>query len=83
MDGSGAAAGVVYDYYGGAAKLPWVPPDMMIAVDQGDSADFSNVGELCLKYGGGGHLNAGTCQVVHEDAERVLKEITAKVNADG
>jgi nanoRNase/pAp phosphatase (c-di-AMP/oligoRNAs hydrolase) len=23
----------------------------------------TNVGELMLKYGGGGHLNAGTCQV--------------------
>ena len=34
-----------------------------------------NIGELMLEYGGGGHRNAGTCQVSHEDAERVLGEI--------
>jgi nanoRNase/pAp phosphatase (c-di-AMP/oligoRNAs hydrolase) len=28
-----------------------------------------------LRYGGGGHLAAGTCQVPHEDSERVLAEI--------
>lgn len=28
-----------------------------------------------LQYGGGGHRNAGTCQVANEDAERVLGEI--------
>jgi nanoRNase/pAp phosphatase (c-di-AMP/oligoRNAs hydrolase) len=35
-----------------------------------------NVGEVMLHYGGGGHLAAGTCQVPHEDSERVLREIT-------
>ncbi len=34
-----------------------------------------NIGELMLQYGGGGHRNAGTCQVPNEDAERVLTEI--------
>jgi len=34
-----------------------------------------NIGELCLKYGGGGHLSAGSCQVEHERAEEVLSEI--------
>ncbi len=34
-----------------------------------------NIGELMLKYGGGGHMNAGTCQVPHEDAPRILEEI--------
>jgi nanoRNase/pAp phosphatase (c-di-AMP/oligoRNAs hydrolase) len=34
-----------------------------------------DIGELMLRYGGGGHLAAGTCQVPHEDAERVLVEI--------
>ncbi len=28
-----------------------------------------------LRYGGGGHLAAGTCQVPHEDSERVRAEI--------
>jgi nanoRNase/pAp phosphatase (c-di-AMP/oligoRNAs hydrolase) len=43
----------------------------------------TNVGELMLEYGGGGHDAAGTCQVANEDAERVLGELIARVNADG
>jgi nanoRNase/pAp phosphatase (c-di-AMP/oligoRNAs hydrolase) len=43
----------------------------------------TNVGELCLSYNGGGHLNAGTCQVVTADSDRVLQEIIQKINADG
>jgi nanoRNase/pAp phosphatase (c-di-AMP/oligoRNAs hydrolase) len=34
-----------------------------------------DVGEVMLRYGGGGHLAAGTCQVPHEDSRRVLAEI--------
>jgi nanoRNase/pAp phosphatase (c-di-AMP/oligoRNAs hydrolase) len=40
-----------------------------------------NVGELCLRYGGGGHENAGTCQVPAGDAEKVLDEILAIVDS--
>jgi nanoRNase/pAp phosphatase (c-di-AMP/oligoRNAs hydrolase) len=43
----------------------------------------TNVGELMYQYGGGGHLNAGTCQVENGEAERVLKELISKINADG
>ncbi len=43
----------------------------------------TNVGELMLKYGGGGHENAGTCQVENDRAEAVLQELIAKINADG
>jgi nanoRNase/pAp phosphatase (c-di-AMP/oligoRNAs hydrolase) len=42
----------------------------------------THVGNLCLQYGGGGHENAGTCQVANEDAERVLAELIAKIAAD-
>jgi nanoRNase/pAp phosphatase (c-di-AMP/oligoRNAs hydrolase) len=34
-----------------------------------------DVGEVMLRYGGGGHLAAGTCQVPHDAAERVQQEI--------
>jgi nanoRNase/pAp phosphatase (c-di-AMP/oligoRNAs hydrolase) len=40
-----------------------------------------DIGALMLSYGGGGHRNAGTCQVDHGDAERVLDEIDEAVNA--
>lgn len=43
----------------------------------------TNIGELMLAYGGGGHENAGTCQVENDRAESVLKELVAKINADG
>lgn len=43
----------------------------------------TNVGEVMLKYGGGGHEAAGTCQVENEDAERVLGELIEQINADG
>ena len=43
----------------------------------------TNVGELCLRYGGGGHLAAGTCQIDHDRAPQVLKEIISQINEDG
>lgn len=43
----------------------------------------TNVGELCLNYNGGGHLNAGTCQVANDEAEATLKVLIEKINADG
>jgi nanoRNase/pAp phosphatase (c-di-AMP/oligoRNAs hydrolase) len=43
----------------------------------------TNVGALCLGYGGGGHQNAGTCQVENEIADRVLREIISRINTDG
>jgi nanoRNase/pAp phosphatase (c-di-AMP/oligoRNAs hydrolase) len=43
----------------------------------------TNIGDLCLQYGGGGHKNAGTCQVPNEKADEVLKELIEKITADG
>lgn len=43
----------------------------------------TDVGTLMLSYGGGGHAAAGTCQVANADAEPVLAELIARVNADG
>lgn len=43
----------------------------------------TNVGELALKYGGGGHENAGTCQVENDDADRVLNELIETITKDG
>lgn len=43
----------------------------------------TNVGELMLQYGGGGHQNAGTCQIANDKADTVLAEIIDKINADG
>jgi len=43
----------------------------------------TNIGELMLQYAGGGHQNAGTCQVDNDKAEAVLNELIVKINADG
>ena len=43
----------------------------------------TNIGELMLSYGGGGHENAGTCQIANDQADKVLKELISKINADG
>jgi nanoRNase/pAp phosphatase (c-di-AMP/oligoRNAs hydrolase) len=39
----------------------------------------TNIGELMLRYGGGGHLNAGTCQIENDQASKVLKELIAQI----
>lgn len=44
-----------------------------------DKTSEVNIGEIMLSYGGGGHKNAGTCQVPHEDEERVLGELIEKL----
>ena len=43
----------------------------------------TNIGALMLEYGGGGHENAGTCQVDNDTAGSVLKALVAKINSDG
>jgi len=40
-----------------------------------------DVGSMVLQYGGGGHKQVGTCQVPHEDADRVIAEIISKCKA--
>ena len=48
-----------------------------------DRSSKTNVGDLMLKYGGGGHDAAGTCQIDNDKAGSVLSELIAKINADG
>ncbi len=43
----------------------------------------THVGNLMLKYGGGGHEAAGTCQVDNDKADQVLQELIAQINKDG
>ncbi|MCR4378252.1 MAG: exopolyphosphatase [Rhodospirillales bacterium] len=43
----------------------------------------TDVGTLMLEYGGGGHKNAGTCQVDNDDADRVQAELIKRINQDG
>ena len=47
-----------------------------------DKRSNANIGELCLKYGGGGHANAGTCQLDNDKVDAALPDIIASLNAD-
>jgi len=40
-----------------------------------------NIGDLCLQYGGGGHFNAGTCQLDNDVVDAKLPEIIRALNA--
>jgi nanoRNase/pAp phosphatase (c-di-AMP/oligoRNAs hydrolase) len=48
-----------------------------------DRGSKTNVGELMLKYGGGGHNAAGTCQVDNDQAQTVLDALIQQINQDG
>ena len=47
-------------------------------VNKGSKVD---IGDLCLKYGGGGHQNAGTCQLENDMVDQQLPDIIAALNA--
>jgi len=48
-----------------------------------DRSSKTNVGELMLRYGGGGHSAAGTCQIDNDKCEDVLKELISTIRNDG
>lgn len=48
-----------------------------------DRTSKTNIGALALSYGGGGHENAGTCQVDNAKAAEVLEALITRINADG
>lgn len=43
----------------------------------------TNIGELMLKYGGGGHVNAGTCQIENQQADAIKQELITQITTDG
>ncbi len=43
----------------------------------------TNIGELMLRYSGGGHENAGTCQIEPSESEAVKDELIAQITKDG
>jgi nanoRNase/pAp phosphatase (c-di-AMP/oligoRNAs hydrolase) len=48
-----------------------------------DRSSKTNVGELMLEYGGGGHVAAGTCQIENDKADATLKKLIKRINAAG
>ncbi len=48
-----------------------------------DRGSKTNVGEMMLAHGGGGHLAAGTCQIDNSAADATLGALITKINLDG
>jgi nanoRNase/pAp phosphatase (c-di-AMP/oligoRNAs hydrolase) len=67
-----------------SAHVMWgrMQQNTVIAVGKSilDRTSPVDIGALMLQYGGGGHENAGTCQVAHEQAQQTLTEIAEAVN---
>ena len=53
---------------------------VMIGKSIVNKASQVDIGELCLKYGGGGHHNAGTCQLDNDKVDQELPNIVAALN---
>lgn len=47
-----------------------------------DRSNTSNIGELMLEQGGGGHQAAGTCQIANDKVEGVLAALTQRIIKD-
>ncbi|MBR5110929.1 MAG: exopolyphosphatase [Clostridia bacterium] len=54
---------------------------VMIGKSIVNKASTVDIGELCLKYGGGGHHNAGTCQLENDVVDKELPNIIKALNA--
>ncbi len=53
---------------------------VMIGKSIVNKASDADVGAICLKYGGGGHRNAGTCQLDNDKVDAQLPDIIAALN---
>ncbi len=53
---------------------------VMIGKSIVNKASQIDIGDLCLKYGGGGHRSAGTCQLDNDIVDKTLPEIVAALN---
>ena len=53
---------------------------VMIGKSIVNKGSIVDIGELCLKYGGGGHHNAGTCQLENDVVDQELPNIIAALN---
>ncbi|MBR4656206.1 MAG: exopolyphosphatase [Oscillospiraceae bacterium] len=54
---------------------------VMIGKSIVNKASDVDIGAICLDYGGGGHRNAGTCQLENDVVDAKLPEIIAALNA--
>ena len=54
---------------------------VMIGKSIVNKASDADIGDLCLRYGGGGHRNAGTCQLDNDVVDAELPNLIRALNA--
>ncbi|MCP4351443.1 MAG: exopolyphosphatase [Desulfobacterales bacterium] len=68
-------------------RMMWGPRKQKVVFTCGHSilnrTSRTNVGNLMLKYGGGGHLRVGSCQVPADKWEQILEELVEQIHKDG
>ena len=47
-----------------------------------NTASTIDIGDLCTRFGGGGHQYAGTCQIGNEWAEQRLAEVLVRIESE-
>ena len=55
---------------------------VMIGKSIVNKASNVDIGSLCLQYDGGGHKNAGTCQLDNDKVDQLLPQIVEQLNVD-
>jgi len=67
-------------------RLMWGAKKKKVVISCGHSiikrTSRVNVGKLMLKYGGGGHLQVGTCQVPADNWEQIFEEIIEQIRQE-
>ena len=68
-------------------RIMWGKEKQNVVIACGHSilnrSNRTDVGNLMLKYGGGGHTMAGTCQVPVDQLDKILEEITTVILKNG
>lgn len=70
-----------------SVRLQWGPEKKFVAATLGhnifNKSCKTNIGQLCSKYGGGGHRGAGACVLDPKDADSRIKEIVEALKKNG
>ncbi len=70
-----------------SVRLQWGPGKKFVATTLGhnifDRSCKTNIGQLCSKYGGGGHRGAGACVLEPDKADRQVEEIVETLKKNG
>lgn len=65
-------------------QISWVADAKTVGVSVGksifDRSSKVNIGNIMREFGGGGHANAGSCQIAIEKADLIMKQLASQSN---